>query len=324
MTDGDAAPPGSLWHRNPALAYAAVFVGVIGHASSEFVSVLTGLAGPETSVWRFVLGSAGLLVFALMFRETRNLIAPLREHGVRIVLFSLIGVTGAYLAFHWSLDFATVPQVATVVTTIPIFVALVNLRINRQPISTAKWVSGIAAVIGVAVIVTGGALNELAGSGGQMFGIFLALLCAMLFAIYMVNMRPIIAEYGALRITALTLTIGSVALWALVGIAWGKWVNPATLFDRPPGEAWAIAVLAIFNTTITQFLWIGGLAAVPDITRGSYLFFLKPVIAATLAVVFLGTTLSPTVIIAIVVICAAVVLEANWHQLFGKQRSGPA
>ncbi len=51
-----------LWHRYPWLAYAAVFTGVVGHASSEFVSVLTGLAGPETSVWRFTLGGAGLFV----------------------------------------------------------------------------------------------------------------------------------------------------------------------------------------------------------------------------------------------------------------------
>jgi len=49
----------------------------------------------------------------------------------------------------------------------------------------------------------------------------------------------------------------------------------------------------LWNTTITQFLWIGGLAAVPDITRGSYLFFFKPVIAAFLAVVFLSQELTP-------------------------------
>ena len=46
-------------------SYAAVFTGVIGHAVREFVSVLTGLAGPETSVWRFTFGGAGLVVVAL-------------------------------------------------------------------------------------------------------------------------------------------------------------------------------------------------------------------------------------------------------------------
>lgn len=85
--------------------------------------------------------------------------------------------------------------------------------------------------------------------------------------------RPIIARYGALRITAITLFMGAVGLWVVVGLFWGIWVNPATLFDRAPGQSTALITLALWNTTITQFLWIGGLAAVPDITRGSYLFF---------------------------------------------------
>ena len=33
------------------IAYLAVLLGVIGHASSEFVSVLCGISGPELSVW---------------------------------------------------------------------------------------------------------------------------------------------------------------------------------------------------------------------------------------------------------------------------------
>ena len=42
--------PMTLLRRSPALAYAAVLVGVAGAATSEFVSVLSGLAGPEISV----------------------------------------------------------------------------------------------------------------------------------------------------------------------------------------------------------------------------------------------------------------------------------
>lgn len=308
-------PATSPWRRHAWLAYTAIFVGVLGHASSEFVSVLTGVHGPETSVWRFVLGGFGLVVLALSFPDSRNLWRPLREKGVAIVTLSLVGVSGAYLAFHWSLDFASVPQVATMVTTIPIFVALINARLNRVPLTPAKLVSGAAAVIGVALLLTDGYLTRLVGTGQSLIGIFLALGCAALFAVYMVLIRPIVAEYGALRITALTMAIGGVGLWLIVGLAWGIWVDPMTLFARPPGQATALLTIAFFNTTITQFLWIGGLAAVPDLTRGSYVFFLKPVIAATLAVAFLGTRLSIPEMLAILTICSAVVLEANWARL---------
>ena len=124
-----------LWHRYSTLAYLAVLLGVIGHASSEFVAVLTQIKGPELSVWRFLLGSLGLIGLALIFPSSRNLLEPFKTVGFRLVWLSTLGVTIGYLLFHWSLDYATVPQVATMVTTIPIFVGLANMYLNKQTFS---------------------------------------------------------------------------------------------------------------------------------------------------------------------------------------------
>ena len=301
-----------IWHKYAAVAYLTVFLGVTGHASSEFVSVLSGVKGPELSVWRFLLGGFGLVILAVIFPSTRNLLEPFKTHGFRLVWLSILGVTLGYLLFHWSLDFATVPQVATMVTTIPIFVGLVNLWLNKQPFNGAKIISGICAMIGVALLITDGYLARLAGAGQSLIGVLMVMGCAAVIAAYTVMVRPIIVKYGALRITAITLFMGAVGLWFVVGLFWDIWVNPATLFDRPSGQTTAMITIALWNTTITQFLWIGGLAAVPDITRGSYLFFLKPVIAACLAVIFLSQTLTAWQTLAILVICASVVVEAAW------------
>ncbi len=305
----------SLWRRHGWLAYLAVLVGVFGHASSEFVAVLSRVAGPELSVWRFLLGGVGLVMVALVFPNSRDLLTPLKRLGWRLVWLAVLGVTIGYLLFHWALDFATVPQVATTVTCIPIFVALANLWLNRQPISGGRWLTGIAAVIGVAVLITDGYLARLAGDTANLFGVMLAVGCAATVALFTVLVRPIIAEYGALRITALTLVLGAAGLWLLVGMSRGVWVNPATLFQRPGPEVAALLTIAVWNTTVTQFLWIGGLAAVPDITRGSYLFFLKPVIAMALTLLFLGQRVTLMQWLAMLLICGAVLVEMNWHRL---------
>ena len=306
-----------IWHKYAWVAYLAVFLGVCGHASSEFVSVLSGVKGPELSVWRFLLGGFGLIVLALLFPASRNLVEPFREFGFQLIMLSLLGVTIGYLLFHWSLDYATVPQVATVVTTIPICVGLVNLWINKQPFTGAKLISGICATVGVALLITDGYLAKLGGAAENLIGILMVIGCVVVIAAYAVMVRPIIAKYGALRITAITMFLGAVGLWVVVGLFWNIWVNPATLFDRPTGQIAALLTIALYNTTITQFLWIGGLAAVPDITRGSYLFFLKPVIAAFLAVVFLGQHLTGWQIVAITVICSSVAVEALWAKVKG-------
>ena len=303
-----------LWHRYPPIAYLAVFIGVLGHASSEFVAKMISansqISGPEISVWRFFLGGLGLVAVALVLPASRDLLTPVRREGVKLALFSIFGVAAAYLFFHWSLDYATVPQVATVVTTAPIFVGLINLYANKVAISTAKIISGLGAVLGVAFLVTDGALLALAGDASNLIGIFMAIMCALLMSVYLVLIRPLIASYGALRITAITLFAGGAVLWLGVGLLFGRWVAFSDYWNLAPAAMLAIAVLCLYNTTITQWLWIGGLAAVPDITRGTYLFFLKPVMAAFLSVAFLGTSLSVWQILAITVICSAVAIEA--------------
>ena len=256
---------------------------------------------------------------ALAVEGPRRLVEPLRSHAWPLILYSLIGVSGAYLAFHWSLDFASVIQVATLTTTIPIFVGLANLVANRLPISRLKMATGACAVGGLALLITDGAVERLMGGSDSLIGIFLGILCSALVAGYAVAIKPVIERYGAMRTTALSLAIGGIGLWLGVGLAFAVWVDPTTLFQRP-GVAWgSLLALAFWNTTITQFLWIGGLAAAADMTRASYLFFLKPVIAAILALTFLGDEISLLQAAAMVVVMASVLVEVLWPRLSGQR-----
>jgi drug/metabolite transporter (DMT)-like permease len=292
-------------------AYPAVFVGVCGHASSEFFAKLTGVAGPEVSVWRYLIGAAGLLLWSLCRADSRDLLTPLREDWRNLVPLSLLGVSAAYLFFHWALDFASVIQVATLVTTIPIFVGLANLAVNRTPISAVKIVTGLLALSGVAMLLTDGYLDVLA-DGASLRGVLMALLCAALVATYSVLAKPLMQRHGGMRITTLAISIGAVGLWLSVGILWGIWVNPLTITSMSETAFWSLIVLGIWNTTITQLLWLGGLASAPDMTRASYLFFLKPVIAGLLAIFVLGDEPTWLQIIAIVVVSGSVLFEIFW------------
>ncbi len=303
----------------PVLAYLMTFLGVTGHASSEFFAVLSGVDGPEVSVWRYLIGAFGLLAICAVWPKHRDLATPLRRHWRELIPLSIAGVSGAYLFFHWALDYATIVQVGTMVTTIPIFVGLANLIINKVAISPAKIVSGCAAVTGVALLLTDGVLSQLAGDSRSIVGILMALACAALGSTYAVLVKPLIVEHGAIRITTISMTIGAVGLWLIVGAFFSTWVNPLSLFDKPPIAAWSLLILGFWNTTITQILWFGGLAAVPDITRGSYLFFLKPVITAFLALTILGQPIKGIEILAIAVICGSVILELVWPRLPGSR-----
>ncbi|MEM7498455.1 MAG: DMT family transporter [Pseudomonadota bacterium] len=299
----------------PNLAYAAVLIGVLGHASSEFFAVLSGVAGAEVSVWRYVIGGLGLIVVGLVLAGPKALLAPLGTHAWPITLYSLVGVSLAYLAFHLALDYATVIQVATLVTTIPIFIGLANLWLNGQPFTRVKIAVGACAMAGLVLLITDGAIDALVGDASSLIGIVLGLVCAAAVAWYAIKMKPIIAAHGAVPVTAVSMMIGGIALWIGVGLGWGIWVDPTTLFDRPAVEWGSLLALALWNTTITQILWIGGLAAAADITRAGYLFFLKPVIAAVLAVAILGEELTLLKALAIIVVTGSVLVELFWPRI---------
>jgi len=297
------------------IAYLACFIGVCGHASSEFVSKLAATPGPELSVWRFMIGGGCLLVMTQFWPGGRDLLTPLRQQGLRIVLLSCLGMALGQLIFHWALDFASVVQVATIVTGIPIFVVLVDRVVNGTIMTAPKIVSGIGAFIGVALLMSDGVAADMQFGGDNLIGLVMAILCAVTGGVYIVLARPLIQQYGAIRMTTYTFTLGFVFLYIVVGIAWGTWVNPLSLTDKNPDQIAGIITIGVWNTAIAMALWLGGMSFAPDPQRANYLFFFKPVIAAFLAVIFLGDHLSLMQGLAIFAICFCVALEYFWTQM---------
>lgn len=299
-------------------AYVATFFGVFGHATSEFFSKLSGIGGPELSVWRYLVGAFALLIVALSSKKSRNLLQPIREKPLLVIPLSVFGMAFSQLIFHWSLDFASIVQVATIVTMMPIGVMLVDRFLNKTKITTPKVVSGIGAFVGVLLLITDGYIAQLKLGSNGIYGVLLALACACTASFYLVLVRPVISKYGAIRITALTFILGGIALWITVGIAWGIWVDPTTLFDRPAQAYGSILTLGIWNTCIAMILWLWGLSAVPDMSRANYLFFLKPVIAAVLAFFIMNSKITAFQILAILMVCGCVLAEVFYEQLSSK------
>lgn len=297
------------------MAYSAAFLGVCSHASSEFFAKLSGLPGVETSVWRFMLGGSALLCVAMLSRETRQLLTPLRQDFWPIILLSLFGMALAQFIFHWSLDYASAVQVATMVTIMPIVVVFVARIVEGNRITPAKLISGIGAFLGCMLLLTDGYIGQLGGDSDTFKGVLMALCCAIIGALYLVLVKPYMKKYGAIRMTTYTFVLGFVALWLLVGFIWGTWINPLSLADKPPVQAGSLLALGIWNTCIGFLLWFWGLSNVPDIARGNYLFFLKPVIALVLAYFLLSEPITGTQLAAIVAITGFVTAEIFYDRI---------
>ena len=297
------------------IAYISAFLGVCGHASSEFFVKLSGISGVEVSVWRFGIGGLALLILSLINPSSRNLVSPLKQKFLPIVTLSVFGMAFGQFLFHWALDFASVVQVATMVTIMPIGVVFVARVVEGTIITPPKVISGIGAFLGCVFLLTDGYLDQLSGSGNSIIGIYLSIGCALIGSVYLVLVKPYVQDYGPIRMTTYTFVLGFIALYPSIGLIWGTWVNPFDLFDRTSVEYLSIITLGIWNTCIAFILWLWGLSKIPDVARGNYLFFLKPVIALCLAFFVLEDNITTNQLIAIIVITGFVLMEIFYSSL---------
>jgi drug/metabolite transporter (DMT)-like permease len=297
------------------IAYISAFLGVCGHASSEFFVKLSGISGVEVSVWRFGIGGLALLILSLINPSSRNLVSPLKQKFLPIVTLSVFGMAFGQFLFHWALDFASVVQVATMVTIMPIGVVFVARVVEGTIITPPKVISGIGAFLGCVFLLTDGYLDQLSGSGNSIIGIYLSIGCALIGSVYLVLVKPYVQDYGPIRMTTYTFVLGFIALYPSIGLIWGIWVNPFDLFDRTSVEYLSIITLGVWNTCIAFILWLWGLSKIPDVARGNYLFFLKPVIALCLAFFVLEDNITINQFVAIIVITGFVLMEIFYSSL---------
>ncbi len=297
------------------IAYISAFLGMCGHASSEFFVKLCGISGVEVTVWRFGIGSISLLILSLINPQSRNLIGPLKTNFFSILALSVLGMSFGQFLFHWALDYASVVQVATMITIMPIMVVFIARFVEGFLITPPKIISGIGAFLGCVFLLTDGYLDKLSGKGDSLIGICLTFGAALIGAFYLVLVKPYVQKFGPIRITTYTFFFGFIAIYPVIGIIWDIWVNPLDLFDRPQIEFFSIITLGVWNTCIAFILWLWGLSRIPDIARGNYLFFLKPVIALCLAYFILGDEITTNQIYAIIAITSFVLIEVFYTPL---------
>ena len=113
----------------------------------NFLLNCQGFLGPEVTIWRFGIGGLALLILSLINPKSRDLISPLKT-DFYIFILSVVGMSFGQFLFHWALDYASVVQVATMITIMPIIVVFVAKFVEGLKITPPKIVSGIGAFLG--------------------------------------------------------------------------------------------------------------------------------------------------------------------------------
>lgn len=166
------AMAGVTWvviERSPGRAFqpehlaGGVLLGVVAAACQAAGSILVkqsdeGLTALEVSVVRLLAGTAGLIIQVAIERkgeEVRRMVDEL-ELGARVVVATFIGTyLGIWLSIY-GLQNTYAGVAATLQSTSPIFVLPLAVFVLKERLTRRAVLGAVVAVVGVAVLVTGG------------------------------------------------------------------------------------------------------------------------------------------------------------------------
>lgn len=239
--------------------------GVIAASLSPILIRYADGADPlAISFWRCAAGAVVLLPFAK---------GGLRRAGRRSM--SLCALAGVFLALHFatwitSLELTTVAASVVLVSTTPIFVALVAPLVVGERLTRAGWMGIVLTFAGAAVIAgldfAGTSLggNALALAGGATAG-------GYVLAGRIARRDLAIIPYAVLTYGAAAVLLGSVCL-----------VRGIELTGYPAGTWWALTALVIGPQLLGHTVINLVLSSV-DATTVSVAFMAEPIIATVLA-----------------------------------------
>jgi len=270
----------------------SVHVATLLFGLAGVLGVSVGLNAIEVTFGRTLFASLALAVVC------RAVKAPLRLH-IKSVDSRLLLFSGALLAFHWVVFFAGI-QYSTVAiglvtfSTCPVFVALLEPVVYKEPLSPAAVLAAVLVMAGV-VIMSGVHSGELV----YVKGITLGIVGGLSFALLQLLNRRLASNDGALVTSLVQSCVAALLLLPIV----------FTGLSAIQSHQWLLLmVLGVACTACAYTLFITALKRLKVTTASLIAAGLEPVYGVVLAVIILSQKPEPNVLLGGAIILVTVVL----------------
>jgi len=295
-----AAPryKGALMSPSSRRVRASLALGVLSVSWAAILVRLADAPALAIAAWRLVLAGAAALAFALLRRR-----AELRALDGRA--YSLLAGAGLALALHFatwisSLRLTSVASSVALVTTQPVWVALLSRALLRERIAP-RVAGGIALAVLGGVAMAGG---DVATGPRALAGDALALAGAIAAALYFVAGRRVRARLSAGAYVGVVYPVAALGLLALA-------IGAGTQLTGFGARTWtALALLALVPQLLGHSLlnwslrWLSGTFVAVTIVA-------EPVMSIVLAIPVLGERPSSTQVVGGLLLLAGVALAAS-------------
>ena len=208
---------------------------IAGHLMGLFTAISFGSAYPVAkpivgvvdpfvfSAARYLVAGTILMLGVAIFAGGKFL--PPRRDLVRLTIAGFLGFAVFQGLWGVALDLTTASKAAVLVSTTPIFGALIQAA-EGQRLPAPAW-AGIAVAFAGVFCVINNSFTTLNVAGGSLLGDAMFVGIAGVWALYGALSRPVIARIGAVRTAAWSALLGSLFLLPLAvpGLVRQEWGN---------------------------------------------------------------------------------------------------
>lgn len=242
-------------------------------------SVLKIIVPEYVDAFGFIVYRAGIsvIIFWVIYVFVREEIDWKRD-GWRLFFCGLTGIAINQLLFFKGLSLTTAVNGSIIMTLTPIMVLIWAAIIIKERITPMKILGIFLGLVGALLIVYKSNNAELSGDWR---GDLLVFINGASYALYLVLVKPLMANYRPLTIITWVFTFG---LILIIPVGWNEAMQISPM-EFPVSVWWSIAYTILGVTVIVYMLNVWTLKKVNASVVGSFIY-LQPIFATTTAVIF--------------------------------------
>ncbi len=261
--------------------YVSLLFGIFLFSTIEVVSKkIGGEIDPTLLTFiRFFSTGVVLLIASIPILKKREKSLTKKDYGI-FVLNGFVGITLSISLFHYAINaFANASSAAVVFCANPVFVVLFAPLINKTKLAMSSLAVVFCGLVGISFFV----MENGSFQGSSLIATIVMLASAALFGISLCITKKYVSNYGAMVFMGFSALFGSMFLLPIIFV-----VGPAECWQSFVPRWIPIMYVSLIGTAAAYFLYYYGLSKT-SLVSGSMTFFLKPIIATILALIFLPT-----------------------------------